>query len=240
MPFINYAHRIGLARRRRQAILDAYGTEIVADNPVAWYRFRDDSEVVGSTISDSKNSYDFDFTATDAVLTLQAGGPTGGKYGEYTTNGSDSPVGISIPQMDSSNVGGTGYTIEFFIKENFSGPFTPVGSNGAPDEILHCSGSYDGTDITINHNWFGNDLSGTTQFGIGSGWRHIVLTWDPSGNTRSTYIDSSLIDSDSPGDSPAWDDSVRVLSETSVNIAELTYYNYPLSSTRILAHYNAA
>jgi hypothetical protein len=216
-----------------------YASEVIADSPVAWYRFYDAGELSGSALSDSANGNTFDITATDAVLNINSGGPTGGSYGEWITNGSDSPLGIALSGMEGASVSATGFSIEFWILENLSGPIVPVGDNGASDEILHSNSSYDGSTLDVGHNWFGDDMT-TGPLSVSSGWHHIVLTWDSGTNTRYIYVDGAEVTSGTPGGSPAWSNSTRVLSETSVNIAEIAFYAHTLSASRVLAHFNAA
>jgi hypothetical protein len=159
--------------------------------------------------------------------------------GSLLFNGTDQFVSFSA--TTGIPVGNSNYTIStWFNPSTTSGDRGLVGwgNYGTNNEVnaLKISSS------EIVNYWWGNDLSATYSFTLGS-WYNAVATFD--GTTRSIWVNGSLIDSDTPTGHNVPNSTNLEVGVTNGNeffggnMGEVQIFNRALSSTEISDNYNA-
>ncbi len=224
-------------------VLADYATEVIKDDPVAYWRLDDDQ-------SPARDSTENDYSAFES---------NGINYKEESPFLNDDNSAISFLQngqliTDSfEKIDGGGFTVEFWIQFNSSpaGFTNLVGDGeGGMDFMLMVyagSGGFIRPHVQTNSGFASIDsVDRITDNGL----HHIVATWDEVSGELHLYIDGELanttvsagtiptsgqpINSDNPiyigqdGREPRAPDAL---------IDEVAIYNYALSAERILAHF---
>lgn len=226
-------------------VLADYATEVIKDDPVAYWRLDDDQ-------SPARDSTENDYNAFES---------NGINYKEESPFLNDDNSAISFLQNGQlitdpfEKIDGGGFTVEFWIQFNSapSGFTNLVGDGeGGMDFMLMVyagSGGFIRPHVQTNSGFASIDsVDRITDNGL----HHIVATWDEASGELYLYIDGELanatvsagtiptsgqpINSDNPiyigqdGREPRAPDAL---------IDEVAIYNYALSDERILAHFNA-
>jgi hypothetical protein len=210
----------------------------------------------------SGTAWDDDIVATgnDATSvntpTLGAADPWAGTDGAFFER--DNLEHVEAPHSASLDITGA-LSLECWVRvsslsSSFSGVIAKYSSTGGSYRCYGLSISAAGNAyFTLSETGSfesANSLTGTST--MGSDWHHIVATYSPSSN-QSLYVDgvleaektSSVISSIfSSANAPLWVASWFNVSTAIYNfdgeIFAPTIYNTALSSTRVLAHYDAA
>lgn len=216
----------------------AYPDEVLADTPVAYYRFEETAGTAAADTSGNSNAGTYE----NGVLLNQPSSPNLGRAAQF--DGSDDFV-------DTPNTVGGNFSLEMWINTTST---SATGSNG-----------YDGTgllwsDIANTANDFilaalndhaafftGNPdhtIEGTSALNDGA-WHHLVATRTQGGATQ-IYVDGALQDSGT-SNANLLDDNGQIAIGGNVLddryfeglIDEVAYYSGVLSAERIQAHYVA-
>ena len=227
------------------------GNAVLADHPVGYWRL---GEKAGLKAFDSSGSRDPRNTGriTGNLQWNQSGALSGDSDGAAAFDGSTSFIqfkGSHHMRAMRRYAMNSGYTLEAWAK-----PITP--SNGA-NAIIYRSGPDVGIYYQKNGGFWAqlNSSDGTEVDITGSNmatgtWHHLVMTVDAYNHQLHFYIDGSEV-SGSPsaftGDHLTTSDvlysiGARAAASDSFfggNIDEVSVYDYPLSSTQVLSHYQA-
>jgi hypothetical protein len=199
-------------------------------------RFYQLTETSGSTANDSSSAHVNG--SYDGPVQFGGAGPL---LDESTTapafDGGAYDVGIKLPAPLSA---AGSYSIETWVRPSFSGTYMTIWGSSTSKRLLVNPSGY------LLSQFNGNFTSTHTL--SNHAWHHVVFVYNASTSTQSYYIDGKLDSSASLAPSTAAFTSAYYLGEYDTSgyykwhggIAEHAVYNYALSSSQILAHYNAA
>jgi hypothetical protein len=229
-----------IASSRRRA--KSYRDEVLADNPVAYWRL---GETSGTTAADEVGSYNGTYQGT---YTLGEDGPiTGGKAVGFS--GASGEMSAS-PQSAIGDISTA--TLECWMYRAASGRIVAAGfgdGNGSRFSILWFSDNNIYFSAEKNSTAFGSVFANLTE------WHHLAMVFDGSlsGNARiAFYLDgelkartggsgthpATLAASSSLGNISAGRENLNNRSSNG-RIAEMAIYPTALSAARIAAHYDA-
>ena len=226
-------------------VLADYATEVIKDDPVAYWRLDDDQ-------SPARDSTENDYNAFES---------NGINYKEESPFLNDDNSAISFLQNGQlitdpfEKIDGGGFTVEFWIQFNSppSGFTNLVGDGeGGMDFMLMVyagSGGFIRPHVQTNSGFASIDsVDRITDNGL----HHIVATWDEGSGELYLYIDGELADTTvSAGTIPTSGQPINSDNPIYIGqdgreprapdalIDEAAIYNYALSAERILAHFNA-
>ena len=216
----------------------AYQDEVLADNPIAYYRFE---ETAGTTAKDSTANAN-DGTYTNGVLINQASTPNLGRAARF--DGIDDYV--STPRTVSTN-----FTLELWINTTAPSLF---GSNAYEGNGLLWSdvggAANDFVMAMLNNGlsfFTGNpDISVTSAVAINDGrWHHLVATRTQGANVE-IFVDGVSRGTTTTNNSPLDGNPSIMIGGNVLDsryfsglIDEVAYYPTVLSAARIRAHFEA-
>jgi len=226
-----------------------YSSIVLSDNPIGFWLL---NETSGSTATDSSTS-SINATYVNSPTLNQAGPSTAipksvllvGALNQYAATASNSTYAIA-PSSNWSMEGWIKSTGNNFIFTELSRGLSGI---GVGDSIVGA--------LEIFTNGWGQSTSSTSSLInlISSGsyndgaWHHFAMT-AASGGALTLYIDGASVASSSTSRRTtsynckatlggSWDSSGNLQYPTSGYLAACAVYNTTLSSTRVLAHYNA-
>lgn len=236
----------------------AYDEEVMADSPLAYWRFEETS---GTTATDeTANSHDGTWNGSPTL------GATGKVGNAVTLDGSDD-------YMDPGNLGDFGsdcaaaFTIEFWFKFTTTDQETVfTGWNGNSGEtLLHIHLNTSGNSVggqspgriaaSLRNDSGDQTIRATDRSDLNDGnWHHIAVVWDDSDTTIDIYVDGILDNGASDVDGSAiTSGSTSNFTVTAVGrkeyssdqhvdgtLDEMALYTSAVSGSRISAHYDAA
>ena len=212
----------------------SYAQEVLADNPIAYYRFE---ETEGPTVVDETSG----LVGTVYGANLNVDGRIG-------SGASFDGVNDSIVTPETTSITGNDpWSLEMWAKVNSGGPsrqgwyWWSGPSSQSANRLI--SVSCTSNRIEVAH--WANDWTSNVSVALGE-WQHIVVTYD--GANERIYSNGALADSRVTGPliitSGDWTIAARPGASQSqyLNsvIDEPAIYDYALSPERILAHYQAA
>ena len=247
------------------AAAPAYADEVLADGPVAFYRF---SETSGSSVADAAGDHPGE--ASDTGVDLGADGPDAAGLGAGNSaaafdRGEDGVVRLGA-DLTASLAGASAVTLEFWLE------VTPDVLSGFKNENLTpvFVGTAKGNGITTGVNASTRNgrlrVGGRSRGGDGyqagqyvkldpyaGGFVHVVGVVDFAQNTITTYLDGERVDESSaefkadafePGDRPAAVGAVLDGEGGATNghhgrIDEVAFYAEALAADRVAAHHAA-
>ena len=218
----------------RRAYASPYATEVLSDNPVAYWRFEDTS---GSTATDSAGSNHG--TYNNVALGQASAAPALGTAAGFNGTSAD----VSVPALGVF----ADLSIEAWAYiDNFPGGWSSLyNTDGCAFPCAHWQ--FVNLDVP-RFEWAlaGSDWSNGFVFGGGS-WYHIVTTYEQGTGVASLYVNgqfqehlfvlSGLVTTQSLGRIGSWGGGGRFVDGL---IDEVAVSGSALTASRVLAHYNAA
>ncbi len=215
----------------------AYQDEVLADNPVAYYRFEETS---GTTAIDTANSNDG--TYTNGVLINQPGAANLGRAASF--DGIDDYV--STPRTVSTN-----FTLELWIKTTASGLTGTQAYEGNGllwSDVGGLANDFVVAMLNSGLSFFtGNpDITVTSATAINDGaWHHLVATRTQGGNVE-IFVDGVSRGTTTTNNNPLDGNPFIMIGGNVLDsryfaglIDEVAYYPTVLSVDRIRAHFQA-
>lgn len=232
-------------RNRVEAVVgsSSYVDEVLADLPVSYLRLGDAS---GSTIYDA-GSAGLSWTAA-GVTTYEATGAISGDKGMVLSGAANQLISGSSNSLDTTSWSGLTYELWYnstaasMLNHLFVGQSTWNTTTAFFNFYINGSGQYtfaytDGAVIRTNSYNLGAISQNT--------WYHLVLTYDFSTNAIKIYINGANVLNTTTATTPVINNmnASKILEYGELHagpIDEIAVYNYPISSARVTAHYNAA
>lgn len=226
-----------------------YPAEVLADNPVAYWRL-DDAD--GTTIADSSgNNRDGAVDGFEGSITFGEPGllPTEAGNGSITLAGLDR---IIVPGFDK--IGPDGYTVEYWIHlEQLPGGFLNlVGDGTGGGEFFMMNYTNAGGIIRPHYSFANTPVSLDTPGGtlVPGMTAHVVTTWDATSSTNNgrIYVNGALLTETNvtQNQDPANESNAVYIGRddrenraANFKIDEVALYDFPLSEARVAAHYAA-
>jgi len=217
--------------------LAAYQDEVLADNPVAYYRFEETS---GTTAFDTANSNDGSYV--NGVLLNQPGAPALGKAASF--DGIDDYV--STPRTVS-----TDFTLEAWVKTtapSLTGSQSYEGNGLLWSDVGGAANDFAMAMLNNGLSFFtGNpDVTVTSAAAINDGvWHHLVATRTQGGSVE-IFIDGVSQGTTTTNNNPLNGNPSIMIGGNVLDgryfaglIDEVAYYPAVLSTARIRAHFRA-
>jgi len=217
--------------------LAAYQDEVLADNPVAYYRFEETS---GTTAFDTANSNDGSYV--NGVLLNQPGAPALGKAASF--DGIDDYV--STPRTVS-----TDFTLEAWVKTtapSLTGSQSYEGNGLLWSDVGGAANDFAMAMLNNGLSFFtGNpDVTVTSAVAINDGaWHHLVATRTQGGSVE-IFIDGVSQGTATTNNNPLNGNPSIMIGGNVLDgryfaglIDEVAYYPSVLSTVRIRAHFRA-
>jgi len=217
--------------------LAAYQDEVLADNPVAYYRFEETS---GTTAFDTANSNDGSYV--NGVLLNQPGAPALGKAASF--DGIDDYV--STPRTVS-----TDFTLEAWVKTtapSLTGSQSYEGNGLLWSDVGGAANDFAMAMLNNGLSFFtGNpDVTVTSAVAINDGaWHHLVATRTQGGSVE-IFIDGVSQGTATTNNNPLNGNPSIMIGGNVLDgryfaglIDEVAYYPSVLSTARIRAHFRA-
>jgi len=217
--------------------LAAYQDEVLADNPVAYYRFEETS---GTTAFDTANSNDGSYV--NGVLLNQPGAPALGKAASF--DGIDDYV--STPRTVS-----TDFTLEAWVKTtapSLTGSQSYEGNGLLWSDVGGAANDFAMAMLNNGLSFFtGNpDVTVTSAVAINDGaWHHLVATRTQGGSVE-IFIDGVSQGTATTNNNPLNGNPSIMIGGNVLDgryfaglIDEVAYYPAVLSTARIRAHFRA-
>jgi hypothetical protein len=223
-----------------------YMAEVLADNPVLYYRM---NETSGTTAADTATPTSEDGTYTN--------GPVLGRPSAYPAqlgtavgfDGSDDLIGIphTITSVED-------FTYEIWFRADTLNDWRTIASHHPWEGgAVHAQWRDGFLSIGMNGNE-GGDFKFTTAFDLDR-WYHMVLTYDKAVNAMELFLDGQWVETQDHPDTPV-PATIKLMNAGSNPVNgvgrwnngrpydgdydEFAIYLHELSPGRILAHYNAA
>ena len=217
-----------------------YISEVLADDPIAWYRFEESSGLTAFDSSVSGANHDAVYAGT---VTPGASGPTLalGNAADFTPQ-----AAVRITDHADFDLGTGDFSLELWFKADVGTRgdlFTYKGTGG--DFGLHSSGAGGSNTVQVFHGGFVSDQAGVA---VGS-WHHFVLS--RASGMSSVYVDGALRETVAHGNTlnitndlligsnHTGDPAARAIGFTG-QIDEVAFYNTALDVSRVEAHFAAA
>lgn len=234
---------LGLTCLAGQAQASLYSSAVLADNPVAYYRFEDAGSTNGSTAANSASTGSaIDGTYTGSGLNLLANG-----YHANLGNAVDVSTGSYVLATNNAALDlTTGATLEAWINTTFTNTFARVISKERTEAYQLYFNNNTGRIGVENSLTGGGHTLFTPNSILNTSWRHVVATFDSSVGWK-IYLDGNEVASDSNTTLIGTNsDPLNLFRDANGGdfftgqADEIAIYNYALSEARIDAHYEAA
>ena len=234
---------LALTSFANQAQATPYSDAVLADNPVAYYRFEDADANNGSTAANSASTG----TAIDGTYTGNSFSLTPNTFGAGLGNA----VGVSggshvLATNDSALDLTTGATLEAWISTENTNTFARIISKERTEAYQLYFNNNTGRVGVENSLTGGGHTLFTPSSLVSTGWRHVVATFDSTVGWK-IFVDGDQVASDSNTTLIGTNsDPLNLFRDANggdsyTGLAdEIAIYNYALSETRIDAHYAAA
>lgn len=224
-----------------------YKSTVLADNPMMYYAFDNGSLADLGSANRPLSLVSGEFMSPVMPTLIDTPLDKGYNFATVPNGNQGELTGSNFPSVAIVVGGGVRphFSIEFWIKTG-----TSVSSH---NYVLSPSSSANtglvlmsGTSIQMQFDTSGHYV--TSAAGVGnSAWHHVVFTWDGNGSSGAVYVDGVLSGTNSGSAANVTAGGNFYIggqgADTSVfrgALDEVAFYSYPLSSDRVLAHYQAA